>query len=95
MAAAHVLDRHDRLHRVDDPVVGDRRDVDADVVAGDDALGLDRHGDDPQRDPVQHVDDRDDQPQAGSAFTDHPAQPEQDALLVLFDDPHRHRQHQQ
>ena len=33
--------------------------------------------------------------QAGFAFTDHPAQPEQHTVLVLFDDPHRHRQHQQ
>ena len=90
-----VLDRDDRLHRVDDPEVGDRRHVDADVVAGDDALRLDRHRDDPQRHPVQHVDERDDEPQPGLAYAEHPAEPEQHALLVLLDDPHRHRQHQQ
>jgi hypothetical protein len=33
-----VLDRHHRPDRIGDAVVGDRRDVDADVVAGDDAL---------------------------------------------------------
>jgi len=58
---ADVLDRHHRLHRVDHLVVGDRGDIDADVVAGDDALGLDRYRDHPQRHPAQHVDPRDDQ----------------------------------
>jgi hypothetical protein len=42
-----VLDRHHRAHDVLDAVVGDRRDVDADVVAGDDPLRLDRHRHDP------------------------------------------------
>jgi hypothetical protein len=37
-----------RLDRVDHLVVGDRGDIDADVVAGDDALGLDRQRDDPE-----------------------------------------------
>ena len=90
-----VLDGDDGLHGVDDPEVGDGGDVDADVVAGDDALGLDRHGDDPQRDAVQHVDERDDQPEPGSTFAEHPPEPEQHALLVLLDDPRRHGQHQQ
>ena len=90
-----VLDRDDRLHRVDDPEVGDRGDVDADVVAGDDALGLDRHRDDPQRHPVQHVDERDDQPEPGLARAEHPAEPEQHPLLVLLDDLGRHREAQQ
>src|ERR1017187_5643783 len=43
-----ALDRDNRLHRVDDTEVRDGRDVHTDVVPGDDALGLDRHGDDPQ-----------------------------------------------
>jgi hypothetical protein len=38
--------------RVLRPEVGDGGDVDADVVAGDDALRLDRHRDDPQRHAV-------------------------------------------
>ena len=74
---------------VDDPEVGDRGDVDADVVAGDDPLGLDRHGHDAQRDPLQPVDDRDDDAQAGFAHRDHPAEPEMHAALVLLHDPHR------
>ena len=47
-----------------DAEVGDRRDVDGDVVAGDDPLRLDRHRHDPQRDAVDAVDERDDEDQA-------------------------------
>ena len=47
---ADVLDRQHGFDRVDHPAVGHRGYVDADVVAGDDALRLDRHGDDPHRD---------------------------------------------
>ena len=43
-----ILDRDERLHRVDHSKVGDGGDIDADVVARDDALRLDRHRDDPQ-----------------------------------------------
>src|SRR6266567_2731104 len=81
-----VFDGHHRLDRVDDAVVGDGGDVDADVVAGDDALGQDGHGDDAQADPVQDVDDRDDDGQAGLSDPDDASEPEQDSLLVLFDD---------
>src|SRR5690349_13638589 len=66
------------------PEVGDRGHVDADVVPGDDALGLDRHRDDPQRHPVQHVDERDDEPEAGIPRTPHPAQPEQHPCSYCF-----------
>src|SRR5664279_5253964 len=81
-----VLNRYHRLHRVDNLEVGHRRHIDADVVTSDDALGLDRHGDDPQRDPVQHVDERDDDPQARSAHADDATESEQDPDLVLLDD---------
>jgi hypothetical protein len=66
------------------PEVGDRGHVDADVVPGDDALGLDRRRDDPQRHPVQHVDERDDEPEAGIPRTPHPAQPEQHPCSYCF-----------
>jgi hypothetical protein len=46
-----ILDRDHRLDRIGDAVVGHGGDVNADVVVGDDALGLDRHGHDPQRHP--------------------------------------------
>ena len=81
-----VLDGDDRLHRVDDPVVGDRGHVHADVVAGDDALRLDGHGDDAQAHPAQVVDERDDEGQARLAYSDDASEPEQHALLVLLDD---------
>jgi hypothetical protein len=58
-------------------------------------LGLDRHRDDPQRDPVQLVDDRDEQPQPGLAGADDPAEAEQHAPFVLPDDPDREGQDQQ
>ncbi len=44
---------------------GDRGDVDADIVASDDALRLDRHGHDPHRRPSHDVDCGDDERQAG------------------------------
>ena len=78
------------LDRIDDPEVGDRGDVDADVVAGDDPLRLDRHGHDPQGDAVDAVDERHehDQPRAERAVAD-TAEPEHDGALVLLDDVHR------
>src|SRR5207253_6808284 len=88
-----VLDGDERLGGVDDPVVGDGRDVDADVVAGDDPLGLDRHGDDPQRDAPEDVDHGHDPDEAGLLEPDHPTQPEEHALLVLLHDAQRQRQH--
>ena len=88
----HVLDRDHRLRRVDHPVVGDRGDVDADVVPRDDALGLDRHRDDAQRHPAQHVDHRHDDGQAGLPDPHDPPQPEQHTLLVLLHDPERQQE---
>ena len=52
-----VLDRDHRPGRILDPVVGHRGHVDADVVLGDDPLGLDRHRDDPQRHPMNAIDE--------------------------------------
>jgi hypothetical protein len=72
-----------------DAVVGDRGHIDADVVSGDDALRLDRRGDDPQRNPAELVEERDDHAQAGRARAVQPSQPEQHALLVLPDQAHR------
>ena len=86
---ADVLNRDDRLHRVDHTEVSHRGHVDADVVPSDNALGLDRHRDDPERHPVQHVNERDDEPEARIPRAPHPAQPEQHPLLVLLHDPRR------
>jgi hypothetical protein len=77
---------------VSDAAPRDRGHVDADVVAGDDALGLDRHRYDPQRHPVQHVDERDDHSQPRVPQAADAAEPEQHPLLVLLDDLQRHRQ---
>jgi len=56
---------------------------------------MDRHRDDPQRHPVQHVDERDDEPEARMPRAPHPAQPEQHPLLVLLHDPRRQGHPQQ
>src|SRR3954470_4129927 len=82
-----VLDRDDGADRIVDAVVRDGGDVDADVVAGDDPLGLDRHRDDAQRDAVDAIDERDDEDHAGAAgaVLDAP-QPELHAPLVLLED---------
>jgi len=70
-----------------DPVVGDSGDVDADVVAGDDPLGLDRQRDDPQRDPVNTVHQRDDEDHTRPAriLLLDATQMEHDGALVLLD----------
>jgi len=90
--SAHVLDGHHRLDRVDDLEVGDRRDVDADVVARDDPLRLDRHRDDAQGYAAEHVDDGNDRPQPRCADADDLAEPEVDAHLVLLHDANREQQ---
>ena len=74
---------------VDDPVVRDGRDVDAHVVPGDDALGLDRHRHDAERHLPQHVDERHDDDETGLLLADHPAESEDDALFVLLNDVER------
>ena len=57
LIAAEASRRHHRADRIRDAVVGDRRDVDADVVAGDDPLRLDGHGDDAKRVAVNAIDE--------------------------------------
>jgi hypothetical protein len=54
-------------------------------------LRLDGHGDDPQANPVQHVDEGDDHRQSGLPDPDDPAEREQNSLLVLLDDVQRER----
>src|SRR5581483_23068 len=87
-----VLDRDDGSDRIDDLVVGDSRYVDRDVVAGDDALRLDRHRHDAQRNTVDPVDERDDhdQSRAERVVPDF-AEPELHGPLVLLQDVDRRR----
>ncbi len=59
-----VFDFDHRLHRVDDAVVGDRGDVHAHVVPGDDSLRLDRHRHHTHGDLDHAVGDGDDQAQS-------------------------------
>jgi hypothetical protein len=61
-----ILDRDHRPDGILDPVVGDRGDVDADVVLGDDPLGLDRQRDDTPGDAIDPLDQREgeDQPRS-------------------------------
>ena len=72
-------------HRVIHAVVGDGGDVDADVVLGDDSLGLDRQRDDPQRHAVNAIDERHDEDQSRATRAAlHAPQPELHPPLVLF-----------
>ena len=82
-----VLDDHDGLQRVDDVEVGDARDIDADVVLGDDPLRLDRHRDGAQRYAPEHVDEGNEEGQSGFADRVRAAEPEQNAPFVLLHDP--------
>lgn len=82
----HVLDRHDRADRALNAVVGDGGDVDADVVAGDDPQGLDRHRDESVADPVNAIGQREDEDHAGpAAVVIDATQPEHQGPLVLLE----------
>jgi len=39
ISGVDILDRDDRFHRVDNPEIRNRGNIDADVMAGDDAFG--------------------------------------------------------
>ncbi len=84
-----VFDLDDRLARVDDAEVGDRVDAGGDVVAGDHLLRRDVERDRPQVDLDHPVDERDQQDQARALLGDQAAEAEDDAALVLAQDPHR------
>ena len=84
-----VLDLGDRLVRVDDAEVGDGVDAHGDVVLGDDLLRRHVQRDRSQVDADHLVDERDQQDQAGALLGDQAAEPEDDAALVLAQDPDR------
>jgi hypothetical protein len=88
-----VLDRHHRANRISDPVIGHGRHVDADVVARDDPLRLDRQRDDAKRNAMHPVHARHDRneprPPCATAYA---PEPEHHRELVLLDDPNRKRQ---
>ena len=90
-----VLDGNHRLHRVHDPEIGHRGNVNAHVVTGDDALRLDRHRHNPQRHPHQPIDHWDDHGQPWVLNTHHLAEAEQHTLLVLGHHFDRQRQRDQ
>src|SRR3984957_17924131 len=84
-----ILDSHHGFLRIGDVIVGNRRDIDRDVVLGDDLLRRDLHGDGAQRHPHHLLDGNEDQRQPRSAYAfelskqkDHPA-------LILFQDANR------
>ena len=90
-APAKLRDVDDALERVDDPPVDQEVDVDRGVVLGDRRLARDLDELLADVDLDRPIDDRDEEPQARVA--DHRlvrlAQPEDDHLLVLLDDPDR------
>ena len=62
-----VLDRDHGLFRIGDVIVGDRRDIDRDVVLGDDLLRGDLHRDGAQRHPHHLLERHEDQRQPRTA----------------------------
>jgi hypothetical protein len=82
-----VLDLGDRLVRVDDPEVGHRGDAHRDVVLRDHLLRRNGQRDRPQVDADHAVHDRDQEDEPGPLLGDQPAEAEDDAALVLAQDP--------
>jgi hypothetical protein len=80
----NVLDGDDRLFRIGNVIIGDRRDIDRDVVLGNDLLRRDLHGDGAQRDAHHLLDRNKDQRQPGPAHPRKLAQQEHHAALVLL-----------
>ena len=88
-----VLDLHDRPLGVDDPEVRDRVHAHGHVVLRDHFLRRDVEGHRAQVDPHHLVDDRDEQEEARALRRRvQPAEPEDDAPLVLPRDAHRERE---
>ena len=86
-----VLDRDDSLFRIGDMIIGDRRDIDRDVVLGDDLLRGDLHGDGAQRHTHHLLDRNKDQRQPRSAHPCEFAEQEHHATLVLPQDAKRNQ----
>ncbi len=82
-----VLDLHDRGLRLDDPEVGDGVDAHRDVVLRDHLLRRDVERHRPQVDLHHPVDERDEEEEARALrLGEQPAEPEDDAALVLARD---------
>ena len=84
-----VLDRDHGLFRIGDVIIGHRRDIDRDVVLGDDLLRRDLHGDGAQRGPHHLLERHEDQRQPGSAHAFEPAEKKHHAALILLQHPKR------
>ena len=78
-----VLDGDDGSFRVGDVIVGHGRDIDRDVVPGDDLLRRDLHGDGAQRHPHHLLDRNEDQRQPRPAHAGKPAEQEHHTALIL------------
>jgi hypothetical protein len=78
-----VFDGDHGLFRIGDVIIGDRRDIDRDIVPGDDLLGRDLHGDDAQGDAHHLLDGNEDQRQSGTAHAGKSTEQEDHAALIL------------
>jgi len=90
-----ILDCHNGFLGVHHPVLGDCGNIDAHVVARDDALRLNRLRDDPKRYEGEDIHDRQDDSHSRLTHTDHLAEPKVDAPLTLPDDAHRQSEEQE
>ena len=86
----NVLDDDHRLLRIGDVIVGNRGNIDRDVVLGDDLLRRDLHGDGAQGYPHHLLKRNKDQSQSGPAHALELAQEENDPALVLAQNAQRY-----
>jgi hypothetical protein len=86
---SHILDRDHGLFRIGDVIIGDRRDIDRDVVLGDDLLRRDLHRHRTQRHPRHGLQRHQDQRQPRTAHALELAEEEHHPALILLDHPER------
>ncbi len=78
-----VLNHDHRLFRIRNMIVGDRRDIDRDVVLGDDFLRGDLHRDSAQRDAYHLLDRNENEREARPAHAFEFSEKKYDTALVL------------
>src|SRR5712671_242434 len=84
-----VFDRDHGLFRIGDVIISDRRDIDRNIVLGDDLLRRDLHGDGAQRHAHHLLDRNEDQRQSRPAHAGKFAEQKHHPALILFQHPKR------
>ena len=90
-----VLDHDHRILGIGDMIIGNRRDIDRDVVLGDDLLRGNLHRDGAQRDTHHLLERKEDERDPGSANAFEFSKKKYDSALVLFQHAKSHRRHRE